>query len=289
MSLSNRSWAAHGSTTLFVLLWSSGAIFTSSGLAHASALAFLTMRFALALLVMLGIGFARRQWLPPRGTRRQAGIAGMLMVGGYSLNYFFAIAHGVNPGVLGIVLGAQPVLTLLMLERRFAARRVAGLAAALCGLALVLYGSFAGTDVGGAGTAFAVGALLCITFGALLQKRIACAPADVLPLQYAIALLMCVIAMPFAPVRVEWNLSFVVPLLWLALVISVAAQLLFYELIRRGNLVDITSLFYLVPVVTALMDYVFLHHALGWTGIAGMVAIVIGLALVFAGPRVSVR
>jgi len=285
MSLTNSRWAAHGSTTLFVLLWSSGAIFTSWGLAHASALAFLTMRFALALLVMLIIGVRRGRWLPPRGARLQAAFAGVLMVGGYSLNYFMAIAHGVNPGVLGVVLGAQPILTLLLLERRFAARRIAGLVAALCGLVLVLYGSFAGPNLGGAGTAFALGALLCITFGAILQKRIACAPADVLPLQYAVALLMCAACMPFVPVSFEWDVGFVVPLMWLALVISVAAQLLFYELIRRGNLVDITSLFYLVPVVTALMDYVFLHHSLGWPGMAGMAAIVAGLALVFARPR----
>ncbi|CAB3768342.1 DMT family transporter [Paraburkholderia solisilvae] len=282
MSLSRTSWAAYGSTTLFVLLWSSGAIFTSAGLAHASALAFLVMRFALASLVMLGIGAWRRQWLPARGTRVQAGVAGVLMVGGYSISYFMALAHGVNPGVMGVVLGVQPILTLLMLERRFSLRRALGLTAALCGLVLVLYGSIAGAGVMTAGTAFAVGALLCITFGAILQKRIQQAPADVLPLQYGIALLMCVACAPFEPFTFEWRAAYLLPLLWLALGISVVAQLLLYRLIRHGNLVNITSLFYLVPVVTAGMDYMFLGHALSWPGIAGMAAILVGLATVFA-------
>jgi drug/metabolite transporter (DMT)-like permease len=289
MSSLKTGWASHGSTTLFVLLWSSGAVFTSSGLAHASALAFLVMRFALALVVMAAIGARQRRWLPAAGTRLQVGIAGALMVGGYSICYFMALAHGVNPGVMGVVLGAQPILTLLIVERRFSYRRVLGVTAALSGLLLVLHGSFAGTNALGAGTAFAVAALVCITGGAILQKRISQAPAEVLPLQYGIALLMCLACAPVEPFWFERSLRFALPLLWLALVISVGAQLLLYQLIRRGNLVDVTSLFYLVPVVTALMDYAFLGHRLTPWGIAGMVAILAGLALVFAKPEAEGR
>jgi drug/metabolite transporter (DMT)-like permease len=68
-------------------------------------------------------------------------------------------------------------------------------------------------------------------------------------------------------------------------VISVVAQLLLYRLIRRGNLVNVTSLFYLVPAVTALMDYVFLGNAPSTQTLLGMGVIVVGLALVFRGPR----
>jgi drug/metabolite transporter (DMT)-like permease len=185
---------------------------------------------------------------------------------------------------MGVVLGAQPILTLLIVERRFSYRRVLGLMAALSGLVLVLHGSFAGTDALGAGTAFAVAALVCITSGSILQKRISQAPVQLLPLQYGIALLMCLACAPVEPFWFERSLQFAMPLLWLALVISVGAQLLLYELIRRGNLVDVTSLFYLVPVVTALMDYVVLGHRLTPWGIAGMGAILVGLALVFAKP-----
>ena len=47
--LSKQSVAAAASTSLFVLLWSSGAIFSKWGLAHASPFAFLLIRFAIAL------------------------------------------------------------------------------------------------------------------------------------------------------------------------------------------------------------------------------------------------
>ena len=53
--LSKQSVAAAASTSVFVLLWSSGAIFSKLGLAHASPFAFLFIRFAIALcgLVLL--------------------------------------------------------------------------------------------------------------------------------------------------------------------------------------------------------------------------------------------
>ena len=44
------------STALFVCIWGSGAIFTEWGLQHASALAFLVLRFTIALAVLTVIG-----------------------------------------------------------------------------------------------------------------------------------------------------------------------------------------------------------------------------------------
>jgi drug/metabolite transporter (DMT)-like permease len=60
-----------------------------------------------------------------------------------------------------------------------------------------------------------------------------------------------------------------------------------YRLIRGGNLVNVTSLFYLVPIVTALLDYVLLGHTLAIASVLGMAGILSGLALVFAQPRSS--
>ncbi|MGT2437016.1 hypothetical protein ACU4GH_15405 [Bradyrhizobium betae] len=63
--------------------------------------------------------------------------------------------------------------------------------------------------------------------------------------------------------------GFVLSLAWLALVISVGATLLLYA-DQAGNLVNVTSLFYLVPAVTALMDYLFLGNRLAPLSMGGM-------------------
>jgi drug/metabolite transporter (DMT)-like permease len=52
-------------------------------------------------------------------------------------------------------------------------------------------------------------------------------------------------------------------------------------MIHSGNLVNVTSLFYLVPAVTAAMDYLFLGNLLSKLSIVGMVVILLGVALTF--------
>ena len=71
--------------------------------------------------------------------------------------------------------------------------------------------------------------------------------------------------------------------------ISVVAQLLFYRLMQAGNLVNVTSLFYLVPVVTAVMDYLVLGNRLAPLGMAGMASILAGLVLVFRAAPARTR
>lgn len=275
------TWAAYGSTALFVLLWGSGAISSRWALDHSSAFAILTLRFALALVALLAIAALRRQFLPQPDSRRQVLVSGLALIGGYSICYFLALENGVTPGVLATVLGVQPILTLVLVERRFSAARLAGLLLALGGLALVVLQGLSGAGFSALGMLFALLALGCVTFGAILQKRIGQAPQQVLPLQYMASLLLCLLFVPFRPFEVDWVAGFVLPWLWLGLVISVGAQLLLYRLIQAGNLVNVTGLFYLVPVVTALLDHLLLGNALPLPGWIGMAIIFAGLGLAF--------
>jgi len=281
MTFNKNPWAAYGPTTLFVLLWSSGAIFSRWGLDHASAFAFLTLRFALAFSVLLALGLYRGEFLPQPGTRLRVGITGLLLIGSYSICYFLALDYGITPGVLATLLGVQPLLTLAVLERHYPALRLLGLGLALGGLVLLVYQSLVRAHFSLLGMGFAFGALAGMTIGAILQKRIHQAPARILPLQYGASLLLCLAFIPFQRFTFEFTPGFLVPLLWLGLVISVGAQLLLYRLIRAGNLVNVTSLFYLVPVTTAALDYLVLGHALKLQSLLGMAFILLGLALVF--------
>jgi drug/metabolite transporter (DMT)-like permease len=284
---SHIAWTTYGPTALFVLLWSSGGIFSRWGLDHSSPFAFLTLRFVVALGVLSALGLYRRRWLPLPGTRIRVALIGLLMIGSYTICYFLALEHGITPGVLATVLGVQPILTLVLLERRFQPTRVAGLVLALGGLIAVVYQSIVLAHFSAVGIAFALGSLASMTAGAILQKSVQQSPAEVLPLQYGAALLLCAAFVPFQEFHFEMTAGFLIPLLWLGLVISVAAQLLLYRLIRNGNLVNVTSLFYLVPVVTAVMDYVFLGNAMRVPTLFGMAAILLGLALVFRNSPAS--
>ncbi|WP_263263104.1 DMT family transporter [Pseudomonas sp. RIT-PI-S] len=280
MSITRSTWASYGAMGLFVLLWGSAAIFTRWGLDHGSPFALLLFRFALALAVMLIVGRVRGRVLPLPGTRTRAAATGFLLIGGYSICYFQAMAYGMTPGLIATLLGIQPILTLLLLERTVSPRRLAGLLVALSGLVLVVYQSVVAAHVSVLGSLFALLALAFMTTGAILQKQVRQHPAQVMPLQYGVSLLLCLGFAPFQPITFSADIGFIAPVIWLGLVVSVVAQLLLYRMIQGGNLVNVTSLFYLVPVVTVVLDYLVLGNSLTLPALLGMGLILGGLAVV---------
>ncbi|MCG5264903.1 DMT family transporter [Acinetobacter pittii] len=281
MRLNKQMLASQSATSTFVLLWGSAAIFTRWGLDSASPIALLILRFATALFVLLLIAIFRKRLLPKHGTRKQVLLTGLLIIAGYSICYFKAMAHGVTPGLMATIMGIQPILTLCLLEKNLQKERLLGLLIALAGLILLVWKSLTMSFIAPIGIFFALAALICITFGAIMQKDIQQAPTDVLPLQYIVSLLVCLFIVPFEHFEITWNSQLIISALFLGILISVVAQLLLYRLLNQGNLVNVTSLFYLVPVVTALLDFLILKNKLPLAGLIGMIAILIGLTLVF--------
>ncbi len=272
---------SYSATSLFVLLWSSGAIFSKIGLESASPFAFLLLRFSIALTILLIISVYRRQVLPKRGTRLRVAKTGLLLIGSYSIFYILALEHEVTPGTLATLLGTQPILTLFITERQYSMKRLAGLGLALTGLTLIVYQNLGLSQLPVSGVLFALAALTAITTGSLLQKGEKQSPLAVLPLQYAMTLLLCLLFVPYQPIEITPSKQLFIALFWLAIVISIVATLQMYKLIQAGNLVNVTSLFYLVPGITAILDYLSLGNALPPLSLVGMLVILGGLTLVF--------
>lgn len=281
MHLNKQLLASQSATSIFVLLWGSAAIFTRWGLDNASPIALLILRFSIALTVLLLLAVFRKRFLPKHGTRKQVLLTGLLIIAGYSICYFKAMAHGVTPGLMATIMGIQPILTLCLLEKNLQKERLLGLFIALAGLILLVWKSLTMSFIAPIGIFFALAALICITFGAIMQKNIQQAPTDVLPLQYVVSLVVCLFIVPFEHFEITWNSQLIISVLFLGILISVVAQLLLYRLLSQGNIVNVTSLFYLVPVVTALLDFLILKNKLPLAGLIGMIAILIGLTLVF--------
>lgn len=281
MRLNKQMLASQSATSIFVLLWGSAAIFTRWGLDNASPIALLMLRFAIALFVLLLIAIFRKRLLPKHGTRKQVLLAGLLIIAGYSICYFKAMAYGVTPGLMATIMGIQPILTLCLLEKNLQKEKLFGLLIALAGLILLVWKSLTMSFIAPIGIFFALTALICITYGAIMQKNIQQTPTDVLPLQYIVSLVVCLFIVPFEHFEIAWNSQLIISVLFLGVLISVVAQLLLYRLLNQGNLVNVTSLFYLVPVVTALLDFLILKNKLPLPGLIGMLAILLGLLLVF--------
>jgi drug/metabolite transporter (DMT)-like permease len=98
--------------------------------------------------------------------------------------------------------------------------------------------------------------------------------------QYAASLLITVVlAMTTETMQVAWCGQFIFALLWGALVLSIGAISLLNHLIRSGTAVNLASLFYTVPAVTALMAWGIFGETLTGLSLVGMVVAVLGVWL----------
>lgn len=115
-------------------------------------------------------------------------------------------------------------------------------------------------------------------------KNARAAPIDAPPQRNAAGRGLCALIAPFEPLSSEASSSLSRPLAWFGVLISVFTQLLFWRLMQHGDLVNVTSLFYLVPVVTAPMNTAWRGNRRAPFEMVGAVAILAGLALVFRRP-----
>jgi drug/metabolite transporter (DMT)-like permease len=100
-------------------------------------------------------------------------------------------------------------------------------------------------------------------------------------IQFAVSMLaMAVAAGLFETMSVEWSGEFIFALGWLVVVLSLGAITLLYLLIRHGEAARVTSMFYLVPPVTAIMALAFFGERLSPLALIGMALTVLGVALV---------
>lgn len=271
----------------FVLLWSTGFIAAKAGLPHAEPFTFLLLRFIAVATILATIAFARGlAWPAGRAEIARTGLAGALIHGCYLGGVFQAIAWGVPAGIAALIVGVQPLLTAALAGRylgeRVRGRQWFGLVLGFAGVILVVANKLTLSADDAAGVACALAALGGMTAGTLYQKRHLTRMNLITgsAVQFAAcAVLYLPLALVFETMAVDWTGRFVAALAWLTVVLSIGAISLFHLLIRRGAAARVTSLFYLVPSVTALIAYALFDERLGVLAIAGMAVAAAGVAL----------
>jgi drug/metabolite transporter (DMT)-like permease len=271
---------------LFVFLWSTGFIGAKYGLPHAEPLTFLSLRYAIVIVLMALLAFATQAPWPKNKTQWfHIGVSGVLMHAVYLGGVFTGISKGFPAGLASLVVGLQPILTAFaagwLLKEVVVARQWLGLSLGLVGTAMVLSGRInAGFSL--AGFEPVVLGLLGITAGTLYQKKF-CPQFDWRTgsvAQFIPALLVTLVVAGFTEqFRVEFAPSFLFALGWLVLVLSLGAISLLNHLIRNGAAVNVVSLFYLVPACTVAIAWVLFDEQLSVMAVVGMLVAVLGVYL----------
>jgi drug/metabolite transporter (DMT)-like permease len=275
-----------------VLLWSTGFIAAKLGLKDAPPLKFLAVRFAFVAVLMAVVAVVSGARFPSRREALHSAVSALMVHGIYLGGVFVSIGGGMPAGTAAMLVGLQPIVTVLIargwLGESVVARQWAGLILGLAGVAMVVHDKIGwGADTSGFVSIFV--ALAGITLGTLYQKRY-CARVDLrsgAAIQFtACALVYLPLAWGLEPEAIRWTGSFLFAVGWSVLVLSVGAISLLFVLLRHGAAANVAALFYLVPPVTALQAWLLFGERLDGWAYAGMAAIAVGVALARA-PRAS--
>jgi drug/metabolite transporter (DMT)-like permease len=264
---------------IFLILWSGGFSVAKLGIAHAEPLSFLAIRYASVLVLMAPLLAVLQPPMPARAMDYvHLAIVGLLIQTGYFGLCYIAFKLGVSAGGVAIIVCLQPILVGLIAPR-FAGERVSplrwlGLVLGLAGAATVVVARSAIAAENHWGLLAAVGGLIGITIGTLWEKRFGQNHHPVVSnaVQYLAGLLGTLpLAMTFESFQFTWSWPFLASLAYLVIGNSIIAMSLLLAMIRAGEVSRVSSLFYLVPPLAALMAWPVLGEVmlpLGWVGFA---------------------
>jgi len=274
---------------IFVLLWSTGYIGMKAAAPFAEPMTFLSLRFLLVVaILLLSLPVLRIPMLHWRDAARAAFI-GAFLHGIYLGGIMYAIKHGMPAGVAALVISLQPIVTAVcsgaLLGIRINGWHWAGLSIGILGAGLVLSPRL---DLGGAAlpvetlVAACVG-LAAITFATLYQKASAShldLRASLLPQYAGAALITGLYALAFESRVVVWNMQLGLALAWLVVGLSIGAISLLLLLLRENAAWRISTLFYLIPPVTAVIAWLLFDEQLAWIQLFGMAVVMTAVIVV---------
>ena len=240
------------------------------------------------LLLGALLPFFKFEWPTLRRDYLHISIVGLLIHGVYLGGVFAAIHNHLPASVTAIIMGLQPLVTVLIatcwLRESLTRGKIIGLALGFAGVVLVVgHQGIASGGVNRIGIVLCCIAVTAISVGTTYQKKF-CGNYHLLPtifIQFIVnAVCLGALALMFESRTVTWDARFIFALTWLVLVLSVGTSFLLLWLIRHGEAGKVGSLFYLVPPLVAVEAWVLFGETLGLPAIAGIIACMAGVAII---------
>ena len=268
----------------FALLWASSYATARIGLNDISPVLFVTIRFAIAALLIFSIvAIMGRDKLPALSNWPPLLVGGAL-VHGLTLAPAHIALITVNAAPLALVHAFHPVLTAALavplLNEQFTPRQWTGMALGLAGVVLAF--PFAATQWSVIGL---VGlSLAALSGGTLYLKRFApdVAPFPATAVQLCGGAIISAIGVAlFEAPQVSWTPSLMFVMGWNVAMVSVGAMVIYSLMIARGQAGRAASAFFIVPGSAALIAWVLLDQTLGPLTLAGLALASLGVWLVW--------
>ena len=268
----------------FILLWSSAFISGKVIVADASPLAALFFRFVIVTAGYLIFAMITKQKiLYPFAESGKAMATGILFHGIYLGGCWYSFSKGMPAGIVALIVTLQPILTSL-------------LAGPLLGEA-VTWRQWLGIFLGFSGTLLVLGfdalnefslmaliassiALFAITAGTLWQKKISLnMPLSVSNIyqSFGASIFLLVVCYLLEEPFIHFTTSFVWAMAWQIIAVSFGAFTILMYLIKSGSASQTSTLFFLIPSVSAIMGWAFVEEVLSVQDLLGFLIATLGV------------
>jgi drug/metabolite transporter (DMT)-like permease len=281
----------------YIFLWASAYVPSKIASVGSDPLWFLVLRFCTAGALLALLALAARQSFPAtlRGWLVGCGL-GILANAAYLGLTYTALRH-LSSGMGAIVASTNPLVLALVapfvLGERLGLTKALGLVLGFGGVVAIVIAR------GGSGSAaphdvlLAFGGVCASVASTVLYKRWA-TQESMLALS-AIALASAgLVLVPFAaasawPPHLLATPALVAAFLYLVLVLSVGATLLWFRLLTHGEASRVSAYYYLTPAFGLALSALVLHEPIGPRDLAGLAAIAAGIVLVQRAPARAAR
>lgn len=285
---------------LLCLIWGSTWAFIKLGLRDLPPITFASIRFVIAVVLLLLLVYLRGARLPRTGSEwRLIVTTGVLQ---FTVNYglVFWGENYISSGLAALLQATIPLFGLLIAHRYLPNEpltflRLFGVVVGLIGLSVIFSDQLA---IGGiwslwGSIAIIIGALAAAYSNVLLKSSEVKLDLSVLVgaqmLCGLIPLLILGLIKEGNPLRLHWTPAAIFSVIYLAVVGSIAAFLLFYWLVRNMDVTNTQLIALVTPVVAVLIGVLFLDEKLTWRVVLGGFGIFMGIGVIILPRRKRTR
>lgn len=272
-------------------IWGSTWLFIKLGLEDLPPLTFAGIRFVISCAIICSIIRVRGIQLPrARADWLLLAVTGILSFG---LNYglvFWGEQH-ISSGLAALLQATLPAFGLVFAHfhlpgERLSWTRIGGVVLGVCGVAVVFSNQLA--VAGRQALAGCVALIFSAAFAAYSNVLVKAYGKKLNPAIMAAGqmffglLLLLAVGLPLEgnPFRFHWTPMAVIALLYLAVVGSVIAFLLYYWLVQNMDVTKSMLIALVTPVVAVILGMIVLQEKFGWRTLAGGAMIILGIALI---------
>jgi len=215
-----------------------------------------------------------------------ASISGLLFHGFYLGGVFYALSNGISASLIALIVSLQPILTSILarvyLNEKLTRNQWLGISLGFLGALIIILSDIKEGLTLLAFTSGLIG-LISSSLGIIWQKKI----VDELPLSannfiqaFSASIFYILITLCFENYYINFTDSFFVAMSWQIFAVSLGAFLILMWLLEHNKANETSTLFFLIPPVSALMAYFILDEQFSYLDFFALFVSSIGVFIV---------